>query len=121
MRCDLHDLLPGQCPCTPATPDYERNRAAVQRLYGMPDEPAPQVLATIVAQPTTDTLPARGYARQLPRIGYGHWGVCVDDSHMPEHEPDPAMTRDALILALQTFDVDEAHRLVATITVRDAA
>lgn len=78
MRCDLHDLLPGQCECTSrsAVPDFATARTMVARQFGYRDEP-PQVRATTVVQPTTDRL-IRRKGHDIPTIGYGHWGVIVD-------------------------------------------
>lgn len=119
MRCELHDLLPGQCPCTSKhEPDYALNRRYVERLHGVRDE-APQVTATIVATPSTDELKRRlGF--DTPTIGYGHWDVLVDDratrALRAEREAARAKRERAMLVAALTMP--RAHALAATITIR---
>lgn len=111
MRECWHELPPGQCGvCTPPTPDIALNRAAVLREYGEVTI-APQVEATIVALPTTATLPQRGYGGQLPRIPYGHWGVQTTTSEDVERARE-ARARARLVALLQSYD-DERVRIAA--------
>jgi hypothetical protein len=119
-RCRPHDLLPGQCECTTRShePDYALNRAMVLRDHEGPDEP-PQVTATIVGVPTTDTL-TRRLGHQIPTIGYGHWDVLVDRraviAHDRAREAAKAKRERAMLVAALT--APRAHALAATITIR---
>jgi hypothetical protein len=119
MRCTLHDLLPGQCECSKRSdePDYALNRTIVERRHGWRDE-APQVTATVVAQPTTDQL-TRRLGHHIPTIGYGHWGVLEDRRNVEAHdrarEAAKAKRERAMLVAALTMP--RAHALAATITI----
>lgn len=118
-RCRPHDLLPGQCECTTRShePDYELNRTIVAREHRVNEDP--QVTATIVGVPTTDTL-TRRLGHDIPTIGYGHWDVLVDRraviAHDRAREAAKAKRERAMLVAALT--APRAHALAATITIR---
>lgn len=79
MRC-VHEFLPDQCGvCVPERPcPVPIARAHVLREFAFLED-QPQVTARVIVQPTTDVA-VRRLGHDIPKIGYGHWGVLVDDS-----------------------------------------